>query len=391
MVPHTNRLHCIIYVVSALILLLQWGCSQSEKQTEVSIATKPPVTEPTPPPQPAISQLDQGQQKYTLGVTPPTSGPVMTFEKTVHDFGEINRLSKQICEFHFRNTGGTVLNVQKKINSTCGCTVPVLTKTDYAPGETGVIKVTFSAGSSVGKMQKLITVHSNDSQRALRRLTVKANIIQQIIVTPASLTLSPNNKNAGCVPITLKSRDGMPFAITQIRSSGNAITVPIDPNLKATAHTLEPAADLKKLETRPLGFLLVTTTHPKCKTVNIKFTMLREYQFKPSYLFLTNTEPNKPVTREVWLTNNYDQVFTVEDVSSPRNLVRLLSQETVPTVNKNEFTCRLKLSITPPPVTKGKMFMDVLAVRLDNGKILHLTCRGMQSTQIRPPIRTRAR
>ena len=384
--------HCMTYILFAFVLSLQSGCSQAEKHTDASVETEPPAGDSTTSTRPSTPKVEKGLSEYTVNVAPTTSGPVLTFEKTVHDFGEIDLLSKQTCEFRFQNTGGSLLTLQKKLESTCGCTVPMLDKTDYASGETGVIKVTFSAGSVAGPMQKQITVRSNDSQHALTRLTVKANIIQQITVTPAQLTLSPKEKNAGCTPITLRSRDGAPFAITQVRCSGDAITVPIDPNLKTAVYTVEPIADMDKLKTRPMGFLLITTTHPKCKTINIRYTLLREYQFKPSYLLLSNADPNQPVTREVWLTNNYGEDFEVEEVSSPRNLVRLLSQEKVPSVNSNEINCRLKLSITPPPVTKGQIVMDVFSVRLNNGKTLQLTFRSLQTRiPVRPRIRTNPR
>jgi hypothetical protein len=43
------------------------------------------------------------------------------------------------------------------VKATCGCTVVQLEKREYAPGESGVIKVTYTAGSTPGAADRLLT------------------------------------------------------------------------------------------------------------------------------------------------------------------------------------------------------------------------------------------
>jgi hypothetical protein len=52
--------------------------------------------------------------------------PRITLETDVHDFGAVGLLTRNVCEFHFKNTGTGILKVEKKIDVVCGCTVPVL-------------------------------------------------------------------------------------------------------------------------------------------------------------------------------------------------------------------------------------------------------------------------
>jgi len=78
--------------------------------------------------------------------------PGISLEKTVHNFGELGVREKGECEFKFKNTGQALLKIGK-IRSTCGCTVPSLSKTEYKPGEEGVIKVKYSGQSSPGSLR----------------------------------------------------------------------------------------------------------------------------------------------------------------------------------------------------------------------------------------------
>ena len=74
--------------------------------------------------------------------------PRIFFEETVFDLGDVGRGTKNSCEFRFTNTGRGLLKIGK-ISRTCGCTVFQLDKKEYAPNETGTIKVIYTSGKSV--------------------------------------------------------------------------------------------------------------------------------------------------------------------------------------------------------------------------------------------------
>ena len=82
------------------------------------------------------------------------------FEQTTFDFGNIRETGGPVShEFEFTNTGTEPL----KINSAraeCGCTKPEYPKEEIAPGETGVIKVTYNPKGRPGGFTKVVTVRS---------------------------------------------------------------------------------------------------------------------------------------------------------------------------------------------------------------------------------------
>ena len=98
--------------------------------------------------------------------------PVMTFQKSEHDFGTIAQGTPQETRFTFTNTGNAPLIITDA-KSSCGCTVPEYPKnTPIAPGETGDLLVKFN-GSGQNQVTKTITVTAN-TEKGSEILRIKA-------------------------------------------------------------------------------------------------------------------------------------------------------------------------------------------------------------------------
>ncbi|TYB80122.1 DUF1573 domain-containing protein [Bizionia gelidisalsuginis] len=86
--------------------------------------------------------------------------PVLSFDKSEHDFGEIVSGTNVETVFNYTNTGVAPL-VITDIKSTCGCTVPKdWSKAPLAPGATGSFTVKFN-GKGTNKVSKAVTVTAN--------------------------------------------------------------------------------------------------------------------------------------------------------------------------------------------------------------------------------------
>ncbi len=97
--------------------------------------------------------------------------PVMSFEKSEHDFGSITQGTPQKTVFKFTNTGNAPLIITNA-KSTCGCTVPEYPKKPIAPGATGELLVNFN-GSGKNEVTKTITVTANTA-KGTELLKIKA-------------------------------------------------------------------------------------------------------------------------------------------------------------------------------------------------------------------------
>lgn len=96
----------------------------------------------------------------------PRSEPVqktlanISFDKLVHEFGEIDEGDKITHNFKFKNTGNGPLIIDN-VEVSCGCTMPTYPIIPIGPGETGVIGVIYNSKGKFGTQKPSITIKTN--------------------------------------------------------------------------------------------------------------------------------------------------------------------------------------------------------------------------------------
>ena len=102
--------------------------------------------------------------------------PVITFEKTEHDFGKIHEEDGRVSVvFSFKNEGMAPL-VLSNVRASCGCTTPAWSREPIEPGQTGSITVTYNPNGRPGRFQKTVTITSNATE-ATKRVYIKGEVI----------------------------------------------------------------------------------------------------------------------------------------------------------------------------------------------------------------------
>ncbi len=351
-----KRNHIILALVVGSVLLPQFGCQEQAAQIE-----KPATT-----PEPAVVGLPEKAEAAPAGLD--TAAPKITFENVVYDFGKMGLgAGRKIAEFKFTNTGEGLLIIEE-VEKCCGV-VAKLDKTEYAPGESGVLKAEYQANRP-GLDRKILYVKSNDKTKARIALTLKAEIVSKITCSPKRLKLFLGEDNAGCSKIVLSSLDSQPFTITGFQSTANCITADVDSSVEATKFILEPKVDMEKLKTNLKGHVNISLTHLEEKTVEILFDVLPKYTINPPLIISFNAEPQKPIVRKVWVLNNYGGSFEIESATSKDNTVKVLSSEKI----RNGY--QLELEIIPPPAEDNTRFSDTFVVKIKGEDELGIVCRG---------------
>lgn len=100
--------------------------------------------------------------------------PVITFDKTEHDFGKVIQGEIVSYSFKFQNTGKAEL-VIANISASCGCTAGKYPKQPVKPGETAFIEVSFDSSGRSGFQNKTLDIAAN-TQPSVVTLTVKAMV-----------------------------------------------------------------------------------------------------------------------------------------------------------------------------------------------------------------------
>ncbi len=108
-----------------------------------------------------------------------TSGPVITWEKSVYDFGDVVQGDKVEYTFKFKNTGNEPLIITN-VQVTCGCTTPKGWARDpIAAGQSSEITVAFNSLGKFGKQNKVVTVVSNAVNPEGAQISFLANVLEK--------------------------------------------------------------------------------------------------------------------------------------------------------------------------------------------------------------------
>lgn len=88
------------------------------------------------------------------------AGADIQFDNLNLDAGTLRPNSRAKIVFNFKNSGDELLEI-RKVNASCGCTVPKLSKRELAPGESGELILWFYTAGYYGKVTKTATVLTN--------------------------------------------------------------------------------------------------------------------------------------------------------------------------------------------------------------------------------------
>jgi hypothetical protein len=101
--------------------------------------------------------------------------PHLTFNLDHFDFGKVEEGIEVSHSFVLKNTGGTNLTIFD-VYSTCGCTIPKLTKNVLKPGESTTLKIVIDTAMKQDAVTKKVFVSSNDPQHRVSTLLLKLDV-----------------------------------------------------------------------------------------------------------------------------------------------------------------------------------------------------------------------
>lgn len=351
----------IILIVTAVIFLTQSGCQSSQTKTDGQM------------PRETTIQPVQKPAAETTGTEPPAGDvPVIAVENPVHDFGQMGPGARDKCQFKFKNTGTDILKIER-IQSTCGCTVPELEKKEYQPGEEGIVKVSFHAPTAKTKTTKHLYIISNDPETPRSELTVKAEVVVKVEVSPEIMNLRLDEENAGAPNLVVKGLDDREFAIRGVTVSPQEVMkISFDRTKKATEFTLKPVVDKKKLNESNTGVIQIKTDHPQSGTLVVRYHATPEYELSRPRIILQNVTPGAPVVKDVLIRSNYDKDVEIESAVSRKGYMEIENQE------KDGKHLQLQVKITPPEqeTSARRYITDELNITLTDGTVLTIRCSG---------------
>lgn len=115
-----------------------------------------------------------GAFAYITAQSQVVSGPAITLDKEVHDYGDVPYNGDGSCEFRVTNTGTEPLIISK-CKGSCGCTVPKCDQNPILPGENSIITVKYDT-KRPGPINKSVTINSNAVNEPAKIVRIKGTV-----------------------------------------------------------------------------------------------------------------------------------------------------------------------------------------------------------------------
>ena len=112
------------------------------------------------------------------------------FEKELINYGKVTKGSNGERIFTFTNTGDAPLII-KRVQSSCGCTIPKKPEKPIMPGEKGEIKVSYDT-NRVGGFSKTITIYSN-AKTPRKLIRIKGMVTNGVVLEKKKSILSEDS------------------------------------------------------------------------------------------------------------------------------------------------------------------------------------------------------
>ena len=296
--------------------------------------------------------------------------PIITFDKTHHDFGRITPDRKVAAKYKVSNTGNAFLSITQ-VRPSCGCTYTMLGKWSLAPGESTEIEAMFDPKGVKGAVRKSIEVVCNDPKTPTLTLTLEAEVVQEIMPSVESVYFHQAPKatttrsqvrytsgNGEAVQITDVKAPGAPFLTFAYRTEGKE-------------QVLEVAFDGRKVpagQYRGVEQATVRFTNPRMNQLplNIQWDLKPAIQASPVELVFQDVV-GKELKQKLTLKQADGKSFRVTG-SRP-------SLQGMRVEGLNQKGSTLDLTVILPATLKAGRYSEVLALTTDDPDQPELTVR----------------
>jgi hypothetical protein len=240
-----------------------------------------------------------------------------------HDFGTIDDTQPVKTQIAFVNKGSGALNIVE-VHATCGCTVPQLSKKNYAPGESGVIEVSFNPHNKKGAQRQTVTITSNDPVNPRKDVAIMANVTPLVSIEPQVVQFGQVVKGKGAKQ-TVKVVATIPnFKLAEVTTTDGKIlgasmgetkesvdqkgTNGATPTVTEVEMTLSPDAPVGMVQQN----VTIRTSDPnRILNVTVVGEVLGDVNVQPPRLALGALTVNQTISQQMKLTHRSGAKFNI--------------------------------------------------------------------------------
>jgi hypothetical protein len=152
------------------------------------------------------------------------AGPVVQLDPASVDFGTIAQGAIRTADVTVSNEGTAPLRILK-VQSDCGCTVPSLSDSVLAPGETTRLHIELSTAGTSGEIAKTVMLKTNDPASPNAAVVLRALVRSPIHFGPTELNLGTLARGASWADtIRIKVARAEPLTIDSLSFPSDLVT-----------------------------------------------------------------------------------------------------------------------------------------------------------------------
>jgi hypothetical protein len=194
----------------------------------------------------------------------------LTWENPEQTFNAKPAEQSIVARYRFMNTGKKPVRIEG-VSTSCDCTMAVLTKTEYAPGESGEIEARFSFGGRTGRQVNTITVTTSAAPQQPTILRLRVHIEESVKLEP-QLVFWRAGEQPDSKTIHIAMADGASVKVVSVRSD--------NPAFKVKLIELKPGKEYEirvtpSKVTQPTGAILVIQTDYPANNPQIRYAYAR--------------------------------------------------------------------------------------------------------------------
>lgn len=279
--------------------------------------------------------------------------PSLTVEREKHDFGTIDDSEAKTTTFKFKNSGTGPLNISD-VHGSCGCTVPKLAKTTYAPNEGGEITVTFNPHGKKGPVTQTVTITSNDPKAATKQVSIAANVAPMVSVDPQVLQIGQIPKGQGKKQNVIVTGRFPNFAATTVTVSDPKVLAAKVIETKPTkgadgTEAFASTVEIELLAAAPVGqvqqtLTIRTTKEDRVMNVTVLGEVMGEINVQPPRVALGALNLGQDISTTIKLTHRDGKDFKItkiEEVPAQGEKVLDIKQTQDDPAKPNSYTLNI--------------------------------------------------
>ncbi len=190
------------------------------------------------------------------------------------DFGNLYTGNGHKHNIVLRNVGTETL-VISNVSATCGCTGTLMSENDIAPGDSGILSISFNPNRLSGPVEKAVSFDANDTTMKHVRIVFKANVLKALDVRPNYVVFKTNHDSASSESVVLKNVSEKTVHILSVTPSTSVV------HATFSKSTLDPGDESEiDLTFTPetigaaKGTLVIQTDEPHVPAIDVRYFAL---------------------------------------------------------------------------------------------------------------------